>query len=76
MTLNLFEKGTGAKIKIRGYELPRGDSPYGRYLISTYYYNKLMDLITSGALIATEGESVILKHDDDALLIVGEEFGQ
>lgn len=74
MTLNLFEKGTGAKIKIRGYELPKGDSPYERYLISTYYYDKLMSLITSGALIAKEGGSVILKHHDDALLIVGEEF--
>ena len=74
MNLNLIEKGTGAKIKIRGYELPCGGSPYRRYLISSYYYDKLMSLITSGALIAKEGESIILKHEDDALLIVGEEF--
>ena len=69
----LIEKGTRSKIKIKGFEIPRGDSPYGRYLISKYYYEKLMSLITSGALIGKEGETIILKHESEALMIIGED---
>lgn len=68
--IKLIELGTEQKIVIRGYELP-GDG-FKRYAISKYYYQKLMDLITSGALIRSASESVVLRYRDEVLFMEGE----
>lgn len=68
--IKLIELGTEQKITVRGYELP-GDG-CKRYAISKYYYQKLMDLITSGALIRSCGEDTVLRYRDEVLFMEGE----